>query len=103
MTKERPVIIQVDNVRIVRWNDMNVCIEREESYYNPLDKAYKKGWRVKGYYSDVNKALAAVNSKGLLVDLNGKESINDWIKAMSDGTDKIVNEVRHIGRDRNGE
>lgn len=53
----KPIIMQIDNVRIGKWDDQNYFIERKETYWNPKDKKEITDYRFKGYYSTILKAL----------------------------------------------
>lgn len=88
MTKQ--TILQIDNVRIRKWDEQNVFIEREETYFSARDKKDITGYRFKGYYSDVFKALLAVNRKGLLIDKNSAQSINELLKQVQESERKIL-------------
>lgn len=72
MTEEnkKPVLIEIDNVRIVRYNDMNVVLEKlellPEKTVMGVTYPEHEDWIFKGYYGDKYGALAGILNHNLL-------------------------------------
>lgn len=67
---KKPVLIQIDNVRIVRYNDMNVVLERLEllpaKTVMGVDYPEHEDWIFKGYYGTKYGALQGILGHNLL-------------------------------------
>lgn len=94
--EKKPIITEIDNVRIKRWDENNVIIEREETYWNPKEKAETTGYRFKGYYSTVLSALESVHTKGLLIDENSAGELNDLLKQVRISERKVVEAINRL-------
>ena len=66
--KERKVLHEIDNVRIVEYDQLNVMVERYEEVHNPVSKESTMRWRFKGYYPNVKRALKGILDKCYLID-----------------------------------
>lgn len=78
--ENKPVLIEIDNVRVVRWDNDNLAILRYEQRYNRKEKKYISGWQFKGYYSTLRNSLRAIVAKELLTDKNNSMALNDHLK-----------------------
>lgn len=61
MTKK--TLLKIENVRVIEHDDMNLAVERYETYYNPKAKKEVSGWRFKGYTASILKALQLIHTK----------------------------------------
>lgn len=93
---KKPIITEIDNVRIRRWDDSNVFIEREETYWNPKDKTDITGYRFKGYYSTVLSALESIHIKGLLIEENSVRELNDILKQVRISERKVIEAINRL-------
>lgn len=72
MTEEnkKPVLVEIDNVRIVRYNDMNVVLERlellPEKTVMGVTYPEHEDWIFKGYYSNKYSAMKGILNQNLL-------------------------------------
>lgn len=95
-SKKKPVLVEIDNVRVLKWDNENYLIERKETYFSAKDKGEITEYRFKGYYGTLFKALRAIHTKGLLIDENSKQSINSLLKQIKFSEQNIINEIRRI-------
>lgn len=67
---KKPVLIKIDNVRIVRYNDMNLSVERLEllpaKKFMGVDYPEHEDWVFKGYYSTKQGAMRGILNHNLL-------------------------------------
>ena len=95
MTK--PIILEVDNVRIGRWDDNNLFVEREETtrrYDREKEEWVENtGYKFKGYYSTLTQALSAIHAKGLLINENSISDLTDVLNQIKESENKIVSAV----------
>lgn len=78
--ENKKVLIEIENVRVVRWDTQNLAILRLEEVFYPKDKVYINSWQFKGYYSTFRSALKAIVTKELLIDKNNSMALNDHLK-----------------------
>lgn len=93
----KPILLEIDNVRIRRWDDKKCFIERGETYFSPKDKSEITNYKFKGYSGTVFEALRSIHTKGLLVSENGKQSIESLLEQIELSEKNIINEIRRIG------
>ena len=95
MTK--PIILEIDNVRIGRWDDNNLFVEREETTrsYDREKKVWMEntGYKFKGYYSTLAQALSAIHTKGLLINESSISNLTDVLNQIKESENKIVSAV----------
>ena len=94
--KKKPILSEIDNVRIRRWDDHNCFIEREETYFSARDKREITGYKFKGYYGTLFDALRAIHTKGLLIEEESNQSIKSVLKQIKLSEKKIIDEIRRI-------
>ena len=86
---EKKTIIEIENVRIKEYNEMNVMIERKETYFNPLEKKEVSGWKFRGYSTDILAALKSIHNKGLLINTNAITDLENHLKEV-DKANKVI-------------
>lgn len=86
----KQVLMEIDNVRIVKVDDRNVMIERRERSINPKTKEEKYVWRFKGFYGTVMKALRAIVTNGLLVDEREASDMRYFYKKVEESNQKVL-------------
>lgn len=98
MTK--PIILEIDNVRIGRWDDNNLFVEREETTrsYDREKKVWMEntGYKFKGYYSTLAQALSAIHAKGLLINENSISDLTDVLKQVMDSEKRVVDAISRL-------
>lgn len=87
----KAVILTIDNVRIIRFNDMNLAIERYEDVFIPTKKKTEKRWVFHGYSSTILNALKSISRNELLVNETQINTINDYVKQVEKSNNKIKN------------
>ena len=74
----KPVLIDLGHVRIIRYNDLNVSIERLETLpaknFRGEDIPEREEWVFKGYYDTKHSALQGILEQNLLD--NEEDTIN---------------------------
>lgn len=93
--KEIQVFLQIDNVRVVGFDDKNVTVERIELTKRPGEEE-KYRWRFKGYYPSVFKALKAIMTKEWLIDKNTVSDLETHLKQVIDSNNKILTKLEEI-------
>src|SRR5690625_4819536 len=86
----KPVIMEIDNVAIVRDNRENLAIYRLENVYSPFDKKNKDSWQFKGFYSSVSACLEAIQYKELLINENDCASLERYLKQVQESNEKLI-------------
>src|SRR5690606_28595341 len=86
----KPIILEIDNVRIRKWDDQNYFIERKETYFNPKEKAETIGYKFKGYYPTVFKALKAISDKELLVNEKAISDLKSYLNEVTWSNMKVI-------------
>lgn len=80
----KPILLELGNLRIIQYDDRNVEVQAYESKYNPFEKEEVENWRSKGYSSDVFSALKLILNRNMLVDPNAikdvKTALNEYEK-----------------------
>lgn len=87
----KPVVTTIDNVRIIRFNEYNLAVERYEQVFIPRTKTYELKWVFKGYASTILKCLELISREELLIDEMLINDINDYIKQVKKSNNKIKN------------
>lgn len=94
------IITQIDNVRIIRRDDLNFVVEREETTENFNPKLRKKvkntSYRFKGYYGTIAGALKAIHRNGLLIDENSCSELEDALEQIKMSERKVVEAVERL-------
>lgn len=88
--KELQVFMQVDNCRVVGYDERNVLVERNELTKDPRTKEEKHRWRVKGYYASIRQALYAILNKEWLIDENAVSDLKSYLKQVEESKQKVL-------------
>lgn len=91
---EKQTILEIENVRVRKWDDQNYFIERKETYTNPKDKKEITGYRFKGFYSTLSECLKAIHVKGLLINENNCAELTDVLNQIKESERRIIEAVR---------
>lgn len=86
----KPVILEIDNVAIVRDNRENLAIYRLENVYSAFDKKNIDKWQFKGFFSSVLACLEAIQYKELLINENDCTSIGRYLKQVQESNEKLI-------------
>jgi len=86
----KPVIMEIDNVAIVRDNRENLAIYRLENVYSPFDKKNKDSYQFKGFYPSVLACLKAIQYKELLINENDCTSLERYLKQVQESNEKLI-------------
>lgn len=90
LSKEKRVILTIDNVRIKDYDSMNVTVERYEDVFIPKDKQTIKKWVFKGYSRSILSALLMIQRKELLIDRNEIRDLNGFIKHVEQSNVRLM-------------
>ncbi|MFC4661717.1 hypothetical protein [Oceanobacillus sp. FSL W7-1293] len=90
--KESHVFIQIDNCRVVGYDERNVLVERNELTKDPRTKEEKYRWRVKGYYASIRQVLYGIlnKEKEWLIDENAVSDLNSYLKQVEESNQKLL-------------
>ncbi|GGJ48895.1 hypothetical protein [Virgibacillus salexigens] len=93
MDKVKKTILEIENVRVIEHDDLNLAVERYETYYNPKTKKEKSGWRFKGYAASILGAIQLIHNKELLID---QEAVTDLSSHLNEvkRTTKTLAEIK---------
>lgn len=90
MTEENEdLILQIDNVRILRSDALNVVLEREELIFNRAQKKDIPSYQFKGYHSSTIGALRDIVNKELLIDERSVTDLKDFCERIEESNNKI--------------
>lgn len=93
---EKPVLLTVGNIRIVRFDDMNVAIERLEEGIKPVTKEVVYNYRFKGYCDTVLKALEAILVNDWLVDESDISSAKGYVKRIEESNAELLEVMQEL-------
>ena len=68
-----------DTLKIQQFDDKNFVILQLKEGYNPRTKETTTSYKEQGYYQTVYKALDAILTKDLMVDLNRVSELKDYV------------------------
>lgn len=77
--KEKPILIDLGSIRIVRTDEHNVSVERLEKGTSPITKETTERWRTKGHYATILRALRAVSTNEWLIDQDAVYSLESFL------------------------
>ena len=69
-----------DTIKIQQFDDKNFVILQLREGYNPRTKETTTSYREQGYYQTVYKALDAILTKDLLVDISAVKDLKDYVR-----------------------
>ncbi len=88
---EEKVIIEIDNVRIRRNDNLNYVVERLETSYSTRHKKEFTSYQFKGYYGTVAGALKGISYQELLIDENSVTDLKSYLEQVMESNEKILN------------
>ena len=68
-----------DTVKIQQYDEKNFLILQLKETYNPFAKETVISYKEQGYFSTLFKALDAILTKDLMVDLNRVSELKDYV------------------------
>ncbi|KPH76087.1 hypothetical protein [Oceanobacillus caeni] len=68
----KPTILEIDNVRVIKWDENNYVVQREETYFSPINQMDVTSYVFKGCYATLQACFKAIHVKGLLIDENSR-------------------------------
>ena len=69
-----------DTLKIQQFDDKNFMILQLKEGYNPRTKETTTSYKEQGYYQTVYKALDAILTKDLMVDLTRVSELKDYVR-----------------------
>ena len=78
--KEKWEIQITDTIKIQQFDDKNFLILQLKEGYNPRTKETTTSYKEQGYYQTVYKALDAILTKDLLVDMSAVKELKDYVR-----------------------
>lgn len=96
MSDKKEVILQIDNVRIKRWDDSNVTVEREETHYYPKEECYVKSWKFHGYARNVISGIKLIQRKDLLVEDKSISNLENYLSLVEQANKKLLAAVENM-------
>lgn len=93
---KKPVILTIDNVRIIRDNPLNVAVERLEDVYFAREGTTTKKWRFKGFANSILSALHFIQHKELLIDYNAVTDLKSYLKLVEESNKKLIDKLEVI-------
>lgn len=93
MTEKR-VILTIGNVRIKKYDNLNVVIERYEEVVIPSTKDTVNKWRFKGFARSVLSALLFIQKNELLVNKNNVTDLNSYVEQVEKSNASLLEVVK---------
>ena len=78
--KEKWELQLTDTLKIQQFDDKNFLILQLKETYNPFAKETVISYKEQGYFSTLFKALDAILTKDLLVDINAVKDLKDYVR-----------------------
>lgn len=91
-TKEKKVVLSIDNVRIIAYDDLNYAVVRDE----PVKDTGELKERFKGYVRSIKGALDLIIRKELLVDMDSVYSVGTYIEEHQVAVDKVTQTIEEV-------
>lgn len=89
-TKEKQVVLSVDNVRVIKTDELNYTVEQQ------VTKDGVSKWTFKGYAGSIKNALALIVKRELLVDKARITSVSDYLSAVEASNDKLFDFIAKL-------
>ncbi|MGF9978696.1 hypothetical protein [Viridibacillus arvi] len=93
MTKEKAILIDLGDVRIREYDNLNVTVERLETAFNPITKEYTTNWRFKGYSRTILTALQFILNNELLIDKKAISDLKSYLKQVEEINMRVQREL----------
>ena len=77
--KEKWELQITDTIKIQQYDDKNFVILQLKEGYNPFAKETVISYKEQGYFSTLFKALDAILTKDLLIDINEISSVKQYV------------------------
>ena len=78
--KEKWELQITDTLKIQQFDDKNFLILQLKETYNPFAKETVISYKEQGYFSTLFKALDAILTKDLLIDINAVKDLKDYVR-----------------------
>jgi len=91
---EKRVILTIGNVRIKKYDNLNVVIERYEEVVIPSTKDTVNKWRFKGFARSVLSALLFIQKNELLVNKNNVTDLNSYVEQVEKSNASLLEVVK---------
>lgn len=88
---KKPVVLTLDDVRVIRFNEYNLSVERYEDVYIPTKKQTEKRWVFYGYSNTILSALQMISRKELLINETQITNLNDYVKQVEKSNTRLLN------------
>lgn len=92
----KEILLEIENIRIVRNDPLNLTLERLETTYSARYKKEFNSYQFKGYFSNILSALRAIQSKELLIDENNVMDLEGYLKQVQESNDKILKSMEGL-------
>lgn len=93
---DKQVLIDLGNIRITEYNELNVQIEKLEEVFNPKTNQTETKWRFKGYSDTILGALEQIQRKELLVEKNVQMGLENYLKSVRESNQKILDAISNL-------
>lgn len=85
-----------EDLRIRRFVDRNLILEKYTEGLNPKTKAVTKNWKVIGYYGNVKQVLRAILERELLTDINTFDTLELYLETIIQQQDELINRCERL-------
>lgn len=85
----KAILINLGNVRIKEYDNLNVVIERQEVVFNPMSKQTESKWRFKGYSDSIFNALILIQKNEWLIDKKAQMGLENYLKQVEESNERI--------------
>ena len=82
--------MEIENVRIINYDQLNVMIERYEESFNKSKNETTMKWRFKGYKKTILDALKFIARNELLIDKNAISDLKSYLEQVEKSNQKIL-------------
>lgn len=86
----KKILIDLGNVRIKEYNNLNHEIEVYEDVYIPTTKTTEKRWRFNGYCTTILKGLRHIQRNELLLDKSQITDLKSYLEQIEKSNAKLL-------------
>lgn len=92
----KQVLINLETVRVLKVDDLNVTVERLEKSVNPTTKEVTEKWRNKGYYGTIRAALRSIVKNELLIKPEGVKGLLSYLNEVVESNDEVLKAIDEL-------
>lgn len=94
--KEVEVLVSFENIRVIRFDALNLVIEKLEEVTRVATGKVEQEWKFYGYYGTIKKALDIILVDELLVNEKEVSSLESFNAEMTKAQNKVLDKIKEL-------